>query len=384
MASLNKPLPIIADIPTLVHRQVPAESKNYGVLNEVKPSETPAENDINGSINRYKCSDGQLPTLLVLESCLCEINNARLSDRARRDLRNQRKALTTSHSELFSVSVGASFDSESNCSAAANQGLPSIRSEATTSDRYSTKLDSNESDLTSTTKQGMTETMQQDEFSSSLGITPRSKGTPTRTTVQRTMTDRDFLAKAVQARMRSKGYKQKSTRTELSSSSLTAANMPKSVQEKNKLSPVIENGNEEKNNTSPATQKSSSSNSPRGWNCGLCQKRNNYDRAKCQVCGRNRGLNASKTAKIGATITKHQLSSTSSKDVEKSSAVAETTKTEKFAVLQKAATKGNCIESIFLKHRLEYEKDALTALSEDIVSALSLVRSLNSTNTSNA
>lgn len=365
MASFDKPLPIIADIPTLVHRQAPAESKNYSVLNEAKPSEIPAENDTNERINKYKGSDGQLPTLLVLESCLCEINNARLSDRARRNLRNQRKALTASHSESFPVSVGASFDGESICSAAANQGPSSIRSEATTFDRYSIQVDSNESDITSTTKQGMIETMLQDEFSPSLGITPRSKVTPARTTVQRTMTDRDFLAKAVQARMRSKGHKQKSTEAGQSSLSLTAANMSKSVQEENKLSPVI--------------GKSSSSNAPRGWNCALCMKRNNDDRAKCQVCGRNRGLNASKTAKLGATIIKHQL-----KDAEKSSAVAKTTKTEQLAVVQKAATKGNCIESIFLKHRLDYEKDARTALSEDIVSALSLVRSLNSTNNSSA
>lgn len=367
MTSSNKLSSVVGDIPALAYNPAHLDRGN------VAPSED------------------QLPTLILLESCLSEINKARELDRARRQ--RQFKRINTS-TTLYSES--ALLATNSPCHG-------SVREEDKTITQLSPPFQRE-----TATREGP---INMDDHSVIAGARVQVNQSPSHidtaigneiakpVAARRMMTDRDILAKAVQARMASQNknnrQNQKLPEEKFSVGSFKASSLSKLVQNFATASHVSKDAKESvrmKNKVDPldkdVDQKSFSVTSSLRWTCNLCLKRNSCDMAQCQVCGRNRGFHLPSLAQVNCNLStrKENVSLASSKVIATlSKPIVSTKKSDGDisnvisgnleAPKNKAREK---IDSYFLKYKLDFELNARNALADDIASTLSYVRSAHS------
>jgi hypothetical protein len=318
--------------------------------------------------NKARKSENQIPTLLLLESSLYEIHKARELDRARRHRVYMRchnfAPLACPESAVVAVS--------SSCRTAVQDG------DTSTTEQFKTIAAVGEP--TSNVRLF-------DVAEHSTEVEGQLRQTPTHfdttkvnkvekvTMAHRKTTDRDILAKAVQARMvsKSKSHGKNKTREEASPVSGDTKPSPKT-------------GSNIKAFDGTLDHKSVFVSTSLSWICDLCRKRNSGDKTRCEVCGRNRGFRlpalAQTNSKCSAPI-KQASTRSSSKTIPSTMNSALSTITTNRSISSNAlrrnsmVSKNNAKETIrsyFLKHKVDFEMHARQALADDVSSTLSYIR----------
>lgn len=317
----------------------------------------------------------QIPTLLLLESSLLEIHKARELDRARRHRLYQRfhNLAPLACSELAVVATSRS------CHTAIQDG------DSSTNEQFMKRTVAREPTLKATLLNGVAEPSsevegQRRQTPTHIDTTKVNENEKVVATHRKT-SDRDILAKAVQARMasKSKNNEKKKNREET---------FPLSLDRKS--SPLT--GSEGKAFAGTSDKKPFFVSASLRWTCDLCSKRNNGDKTKCEICGRNQGFRLPALVQTNSNFSapKKQISVISSTKATPStinSALSTTTTNGRInsSALGGPATASNnnsreTVKSYFLKHKVDFEMHARQALADDVSSTLSYIRSAHSNN----
>jgi hypothetical protein len=198
----------------------------------------------------------------------------------------------------------------------------------------------------------------------------------------RKTSDRDILAKAVQARMASKSKNNGKNKNREEAFPLSLDGKP---------SPST--GSNGKAFAGTSDKKSLVLSAPLSWTCDLCRKRNNSDKTKCEVCGRNQGFRLPALVQTNSSCSapKKQISTISSTKATPSTNNSALSTITTHGRINNSALRGpatvsktnsrETIKSYFLKHKVDFEMNARQALADDVSSTLSYVRSAHINNT---